>query len=109
MGDTDCKGRNYQRAGSENPARSGFSTRPDAGPSSFYTIKFGKLPCPSGSNSCAARVPNPVQMVEGQSPVRTYQHFCIIRLGPLQGIGDGVPTRRTQILLLSLRRQQWPF
>ena len=100
------KGRNYQGSGSKNPARPGFGTRPDAGPGSFSTIKFGKSPCPSARNSCAARVPNPVQTVAGQSPVRPYQHFCTIRPGPLQGIGGDVPTRRTQILLLSLRRQQ---
>ena len=90
------KGQNYQGSGSENPARPGFGTRPDAGPGSFCTIKFGKSPCPSEKNSCAARVPNLVQMVAGQSPVRPYQHFCTIRPVPLQGIGGDVSTRRTQ-------------
>ena len=105
----NAKAGNYQGSGSENHVRQDFGTPLDAGPGSFSTIKFGKLPCPFGTNSCAARVPNPVQMVAGQSPVRPDQHFCTIRPGPLQGIGGDVPTRRIQILLLALCLQQWSF
>ena len=85
------KGQNYQGSGSENPARQDFGTRPDAGPGSFSTIKFGKSPCPSGTNSCAARVPNSVQMAAGQHLIEPYRHFRTFRPGSSWGSVDDAP------------------
>ena len=55
----------------------------------FSTIKFGKLPCPSGTNSCAARVPNSVQMAAGQYSIKHYRHFCTTRLDSSWGTVGG--------------------